>query len=328
MNEDSYIGIDIGGTKILALVASGNGVIHGSAIRKTPPHGSPKQLIETMGKTAREAADSVNIDMESISAVGIAAAGAVNSIKGTIVYSPHLPSMAHTPVCSMISEALNQEAFIGNDANLAALGEQYFGAGKNISNFVFITISTGIGGGIIMDGQLRTGNSGFAGEIGHMTVDANGPYGLSTTPGAWESLCSGSALARIAKEEIEKGRSTSLNHSNQTSALQEITAEKIFLAARAGDALAIEIIDEAIKYLGTGLTSIVNLLSPEAIIIGGGLSNEWDSYISPAITYMRDQSYAGIGHSVNIVPAALGANAGALGAIVIASQSSNRLAKF
>tara|TARA_A100001037_G_scaffold54587_4_gene46938 strand:+ start:5665 stop:6645 length:981 start_codon:yes stop_codon:yes gene_type:complete len=322
LNEKYHIGIDIGGTKILAVIANKYGLIYGTATRKTPALSDATSIVKSLAYTATEAADNAGIKINHVDTIGLAAAGAIDSSNGTIIYSPHLPTLVNTPVGSMLREMLTPSIYVGNDANLAALGEKAFGAGKFVNNFVFITISTGIGGGIIIDNKLWTGSSGYAGELGHMTINALGPYGKSATPGAWESLCSGSALTRIAKERIDMGENSSLKRIVESSRAQKLTAEDIFSASIDGDDLANQIIDDAIFYLGTGLTSIVNVLSPEKIIIGGGLSNQWENYVTPAIKLMHQQAYADSWKSVDVVPSELGANAGALGAIVFSQQFS------
>jgi glucokinase len=181
---------------------------------------------------------------------------------------------------------------------------------------LFITVSTGIGGGLVLDGKLYTGRLGYAGEIGHMTVDAHGPYGRSTTPGAWESLCSGTALARIAGERMDAGEQSMLATINR----EELDAVDVFAAMRAGDALAKSVVANAIEYLGVGLTSVVNAFDPDIVVIGGGLSNEWDAYIAPGIAIMRKQAYAGMGKDLKVVPPKFGAEAGALGGIALAAD--------
>lgn len=321
MAGDAVLGLDLGGTKILALAATGDGAVLGSAVRPTPSHDSADRIIAAMAETARAAIAQAGLGPGDAVSVGVAAAGAIDARAGTVVHSPHLAAMSNTPVAAMLSQRLGLPVVIGNDANLAALGEQRFGAGRGVLDLVFITISTGIGGGVIIGGELFTGSAGFAGEIGHMTVDAHGPYGASTTPGAWESLCSGTALARIAGERIAAGeRSSFADLWNDTNSGQ-LTARDVFAAARSGDALAKAVIDDAIVYLGAGLTSLVNVLNPEKIIIGGGLSNEWDAYIAPAVALMREQSFAGIGMLVPVVPPELGADAGALGAAALAGAA-------
>ncbi len=318
---DVFLGIDLGGTKILALVAARDGVPLASEVAETPRSNSAAVIVEAMADAARAAMASAGADAGSVDAAGVAAAGAIDAGEGVIVHSPHVPAMSNTPVAPMLAERLGMRVVIGNDANLAALGEQRYGAGAGASNLVFLTISTGIGGGVIIGGRLYTGAGGYAGEVGHMTVDARGPYGSSTTPGAWEALAAGTALARIARERIEAGERSSLRAVLHDTSKGAINAQDVFAASRAGDPLARSIIDDAIVYLGGGLTSIVNLLNPGKVIIGGGLSNEWDAYIAPAVALMREQSFAGIGKLIPVVPPALGADAGALGAIALAADA-------
>ena len=319
--NDAVLGIDIGGTKILALAATPDGTTLASAVAETPSRESAERIISAMADTARTAMAYAGLDADSIGSVGVAAAGAIDARAGTIVHSPHLPAMNNTPVASMLSQRLGIAVAIGNDANLAALGEQRYGAGKGVDDLVFLTISTGIGGGIIIGGKLFTGSAGYAGEVGHITVDAHGPYGASTVPGAWESLCSGTALERIATERVTAGERSSMSSALHDTNQEGLTARDVFAACRSGDALAQDIVANAIVFLGAGLTSLVNLLNPEKIIIGGGLSNEWDAYIAPGVALMRQQSFAGIGKLTPVVPPALGVEAGAWGAVTLASDA-------
>lgn len=324
MRSDVFIGIDVGGTKTLATVGHPDGTSIATTVRPTPGHENPEQVVAVMAEAARATAAMASVALSDVRAVSVAAAGGVNVREGTIVYSPHLSTMSNTPVSSMLGNALELPVFIGNDANLAAIAEHRYGAGKGVKDLLFITLSTGIGGAIIIGGNLFTGSTGFAGEVGHMTVDALGPYGASTTPGAWESLCSGSALARIASERLAAGERSSMTSCINYTDPGGLKAEDVFTAYKAGDALGKSIIERAVLYLGTGLASLVNLLNPETIIIGGGLSNEWDTYVTPAVTLMRSRSFAGAGQLARVVPPALGAEAGALGAIAFASDSLSR----
>ncbi len=321
MPDNVVLGIDLGGTKILALAATPDGVTLASEVAETPARETPERIISAMADTARAAMTNAGLGPEAIAAVGVAAAGAIDSKEGVVIHSPHIGGMSNTPVAAMLAQRLGMRVTIGNDANLAALGEQRYGAGAGASDLVFITISTGIGAGVILGGRLYTGAAGFAGEVGHMTVDARGPYGASRTPGAWESLCSGTALARIARERLTAGERSSMSSAMHDTNQGELTARDVFAACRSGDVLARSIVENAIVYLGAGLTSIVNLLNPEKIIIGGGLSNEWDAYIAPAVTLMREQSFAGVGRLTPVVPPALGVDAGALGAVALACDT-------
>jgi glucokinase len=311
-----YVGIDLGGTKTLALVAEADGSILSRATVPTPASGSAERVVGAMANAASQALAAASLTPGGAAGIGIASAGAVDAARGTVVHSPQIGSLSDTPVVTMLRAHIDLPAVIDNDANLAALGEQRYGAGRGERNVVFITISTGIGGGIIIDGGLYRGANGAGGEIGHMSVDAHGPYGRSTTRGAWESLCSGTALARIAGERMAAGEASSLRA--VASRAGSVSAEDIFAAARDGDELAGSVIADAVEYLGAGLTSLVNIFDPGKIIVGGGLSNEWEAYISPAVERMRQESFAGIGARTPVVPPDLGVDAGALGAVAYA----------
>ena len=171
-----------------------------------------------------------------------------------------------------------------------------------------------------MANELYQGAHGQAGEVGHISVEAHGPSGMSMTIGAWEAQCSGTALARISGERIEAGEASSMASAYHGEGL---TAPDVFAAMRGGDALARSVIDDAIVYLGAGLTSLVNVLDPGKIIIGGGMSNEWDAYIAPGVELMRQQAFSGVGKRVAVEPPALGAQAGAMGGVALAQDATH-----
>ena len=316
-----FLGIDLGGTKVLALAADAQGKVLGRAVASTPAVDGPDAIADALASTAAGALADGNVELTNVRAFGVAAAGAIDIRKGTIVHSPHLPSVSHIPVVAMLNARLGAPGVIGNDANLAALAEHRYGAGQDTDDLLFITVSTGIGGGIVSRGKLLLGAEGYAGEIGHMTVDASGPYAESTTPGAWEALCSGTALARIATERILAGEPSSLAAPLADTGGEALTARDVFAAYHGGDPLARSVVADGIRHMAVALTSLVNILNPGKIIIGGGLSAQWDDYIAPAVTLMREQSFAGIGKDTPVVPPSLGADAGAYGAIALARDA-------
>lgn len=311
-----YIGIDIGGTKILAIVATAEGTIVGRAIRDTDATRPTDAIVATMADAASEATADATVDPSRIVAAGIASAGAIDTKAGTLIWAPQMQTMANTPIVDTFRQHWDIPTGVANDANLAALAEQRYGAGRGNDNVLFITVSTGIGGGIVLNGEMYAGAGGFAGEVGHMSVDAHGPLGRSTTPGAWESLCSGIALARITTERIMAGEPSSLE---DVTASGEIDARHIFEALRNNDPLAIDVVGDAIENMGVALAGVVNILNPGVIVIGGGLSNEWEAYIAPSVAIMREISFAGAGAHTPVVPPELGVDAGALGAIALAT---------
>ena len=309
-----YVGIDVGGTKTLAVVGDNAGRVIGRAVNPSRAGQTAEVIVDVIVHTAHQAVATAGVQPEVITAAGIASAGAVDPRRGVLVSCPQMPQISDAPLVSMFLERWNIPTAIGNDANLAGLAEQRFGAGKGVKNLLFITISTGIGGGIILNGEVYTGATGFAGEVGHMTIDTHGPYGRSPTPGSWESHCSGVALARITNERIASGERSMLEARGES-----LDAVAIFDALRVGDALAMSVVEDAIDHMGAALASVVNILGPEVIVIGGGLSNEWAAYIAPSIERMRGITFADVGKRTLVVPPALGIEAGAIGAIALAA---------
>ena len=316
-----YLGIDLGGTKVLALVGTSDGRSLGDAVVPTPADQGPQRVVEAMVEAVAQAASAARVGLSALHGAGVAAAGAIDQDRGLIIHSPHLIGWDHVPLAEMLRQRLDLPTVLGNDANMAALAEHRFGAGRGFSHLLYITVSTGIGGGIIIGGQLYQGGLGLAGEVGHISVLAEGPYGRSHTAGALEALASGTALAWEATRRLQEGEPSLLQSLVQEGSAGTVTAQRVFEALREGDELARQVVDGGIRYLGAGLTSLVNVLNPQVLIIGGGLSKEWEEYIQPAVALMREQAFAGMGRDLPVVPPLLGDNAGALGAVALAMAS-------
>lgn len=202
--------------------------------------------------------------------------------------------------------------YLMNDANAAAFGEYLFGAGRNIPNLIYITVSTGIGGGIIIKGDIYEGVSGAAGEIGHMTIDLNGPKCNCGSNGCLETMASGSALAREARRHIEAGEGRAILEASSNDVFK-VSAETIFQAAQEGDQLAGDLIRQTGRYLGIGLSNLINIFNPEMIVIGGGLSNMGDHLLGPARATAKKRAYQISANAVRIMPALLGGDSGIIG---------------
>ena len=316
MPPDAYLGVDLGGTKILAVVGNAQGAALASSTVSTPAAESPQATVEAIAAASDGALAAAGRPLTDVARVGIAAAGAIDSANGVVVHAPQLPAWDNVPLVAMVRERLGVPVVIGNDADLAALAEQRFGAGKGVANLLYVTVSTGIGGGLIIDNRLYRGQHGFAGEIGHVSVQAGGRYGRSMVAGAVESLASGTAIAQIAQERIGAGEASSIERG-----AEGVTAPAVFAAYRTGDPLAVSVVRDAVGYLGAALTTWVNILDPGMIVIGGGLSNEWNDYIEPAVRIMRTQAFAEPSRAIPVAPPSLGAEAGALGAIALAAEA-------
>jgi glucokinase len=247
-----------------------------------------------------------------VAGIGIACAGLVEREKGVVVSSPNLPGWDRVPLRERIEQALGVRTFLDNDANAAALGEHRFGAGQGSNHLVFITVSTGIGAGLVLGGRLYTGAWGTAGEVGHMLLEVGGPPCACGRQGCLEALASGTAMSREAIRRLKAGEPSQLLEMSGGRP-ERVTAELIGRAVKAGDGLAREVVERAATYLGIGLANVVNLLNPEMIVVGGGVSRMGELLLAPARAAMKERAYALAVHDVRVVEAALGDMAGVLG---------------
>ena len=308
------IGVDIGGTQIRAALSDGEGNIIHRVAHPTLADQGPEPVIERIKEAIRQAAGR---HLGEVQAIGIASAGPLDPWKGVIIKAPNLPGWHHVPLKGIIEEEFRLPTYVGNDANLAALAEQRFGAGKGARHLIYITHSTGIGGGIIVDGRLLLGSKGLGAEVGHIVLDIDGPRCGCGNIGCLEAMAAGPAIARNAVQAIEAGRKTIIPDLVDGD-LSRISAEQVSEAAQQGDSLAIELIRQAGELLGIGLVSLIHLFNPEIIIIGGGVSKAGDLLFEPVRATVRarcmDESYW---RDTPIVPAALGDDVGLIGGITL-----------
>ena len=311
------LGIDLGGTKILSAVINSRGEILARDYGITPAEKDHKSIIgatvESVGKTI----DRAHISISELITVGLAVSGLSSPETGILFTSPHLPGMRDVPILEIIEKRLGKKIFLINDANAAALGEMHFGAARGFRDIIYITLSTGIGGGIIIDGRIYTGTIGTAGELGHMTINDEGPLCECGNRGCWETLASGTALAREAARRIKEGIETSILH-HAGGDIEKITAKEVHVAARENDNLAKELIATTGYYIGVGLANLVNIFNPEIIVIGGGLSNIGDMLLKPAYEEAERRAFVQPYQSVRFALVELGRNSGVIGAAVFA----------
>lgn len=320
------LGIDLGGTKILTSVVNPQGEILSRDHSLTPGAKGPEGVIRAILASAERALEGASIRMDRVSAVGVGAPGLANTEAGILYTSPNLPGWKDVPLRDIIQKKLKKKAFLINDGNAAALGEYYFGAAKGISHFIYITISTGIGGGVVVDGKLLNGSKGLAGEVGHMTIADEGPLCHCGNRGCWEALASGTALAKAAQKRIEAGADTTIL-SLAEGKIDKVTAQTVQTAAEKGDPLANELILKTAYYFGVGLANLVNLFNPEMIVIGGGLSNMGDRLLKPAYRVAGERAFNRAYRIVRFVRAGLGRNSGVLGAAAFAFEQMRRTTK-
>ncbi len=315
MVEKRIVGVDLGATQIRAALADGAG----SVLRRTrcltlgqegvePVMGRIKGAIyEVMGST----------DRQQVQGIGIVALGLSDPWKGIIVDAPNLSGWRNIPLKALLEEEFGLPVFVGNDANLAALAEQRFGAGQGVSNLIYITVSTGIGGGIIVDNRLLLGAQGMAGEVGHQTIEADGPPCNCGNVGCLEALAAGPAIARCARELIRTGVGTTIAD-RVGGDLDKITAREVSQAAQAGDPVAIELFRQAGFYVGVGIVNLLHLFNPSLIVIGGGVTKAGDLLFEPIRATVRQRAMAGyLREDPFIVPATLGDDVGLLGAVAL-----------
>ncbi|MQY56323.1 MAG: ROK family protein [Dehalococcoidia bacterium] len=315
------LGVDLGGTKIAAALATAQGKILARGRSSTRAQAGPDVVIKSICATIDRTLAAKRLKPSQFLGIGIAAAGIIDSDKGKVISSPNLPGWHEVPLRDAVEQRFGIPTYLGNDATLAALGEWCFGLKKGIANLIYITVSTGIGGGIIAGGKLYTGACGVAGEIGHMTIDVNGPKCNCGNIGCWETLASGTALAREAVKQIREGAKTSIIELVNGD-ISKIDAKVVDLAAKQGDELAKELISRLGYYLGIGLVNLVNIFNPELILIGGGVAKMGDLLLQPAIKIVKERAFSTPANAVEIKPALLGDDSGILGAVAFVLERS------
>jgi glucokinase len=297
MNKPYAIGIDLGGTNLrVALVSRDNEII--KKIKKPTSDDILSSIIS--------AAEGIFSD--EVAGIGIGVAGLIDAKNGRVFTSPNLHAVEKVDLVKELRERFSVPVYIENDANAAALGEMRAGAGKDFSNFVLFTLGTGIGGGIVYDRKLLH----IAAEIGHMSISADGEKCHCGNYGCLESYAAGRAILSKAVSLLEAGRE-SLLKAQCGGNFYKLTAEDINKAALDGDNLSREILKTAGRYLGIGIANVINILSPEAIILSGGLTGAWDIYVQEAIKEASKRTLKELFDRVRILPSLLPDDAGIIG---------------
>lgn len=307
------IGMDLGGTKIAsALLDTDLDVIKSDTVY-TRTDAGPEGVADQMAEAVERLTE--GLGKEAVLGVGVASAGLIEPGTGNVLYSPNL-HWRDVPLRRMLSERLHQEVYVDNDVNMAALGELHFGAGKGVRHMVCVFVGTGIGSGIVIDGHLYEGANGFAGEVGHTTIQWDGPPCPSGNPGCWESYASGTAMARRAREALERGEPSILRELVGGD-LSKLRVEVISEAERRGDALARRIIEETGELLGAGLSNLVNTLNPELIVLGGGVIRGVPQLFELAQASVRRRALTDAVEALRFAKARFGREAGVIGAGVL-----------
>jgi glucokinase len=313
------IAIDLGGTNIRAALCDDAGRIHKRFKQLTHPELGAPAVIARIAEAARAVwpADPSTSSGQAVIGVGVASPGPIDPFSGTVLYAANL-YWHNVPLRDALQDALRVPVTVGNDANLAALGEQKYGAGKGVRDLVYITLSTGIGCGVILNDQLVLGQRGLATEIGHMVIDYNAPPGDSGVPGCFEHFAAGPGIARLAQAKARAHGNTQMIV--LAGGIDKITAKEVGEAAQAGDALALEVVREVARIIGLGFVNALHLFDPGIIIVGGSVSLIGDVLFDPVRETIAQHAmppYRGR----PIVPAQLGDDCGLLGAAALALQA-------
>lgn len=310
-----YLGVDIGGTNITAAVINDEMEIIGRSSRKTKIGISQAEFCDDIAEAARAAAGAAGVALSDCAYCGVGCPGAINARAGILIYSSNL-GITDLPLCFEVSKRLELPVYIENDANCAALGEVMAGAAKGAESALVVTLGTGVGGGIVIDGRIYSGVNGIAGEIGHMIVFPGGEECTCGRRGCWERYASAAALKRQTREAM-KAAPESLMWRYAPS-LDKVKGKTAFLAAADGDTAAQQVVDNYIYYLAEGFSNVINILQPEVVCVGGGVSNEGDGLMIPLREAIEKRRFArGNIRQPSIVAAQLWGDAGLIGAAML-----------
>ncbi len=278
------LGFDVGGTKISAVLGDDSGKIISSQRKPTVRHLGRKKLAEDliyMGHTLLEKSG-----LKKPDAIGVIFAGLVDSERGVVLSSPNILGLKNFAISKVLEDEFAAKVYLENDATAATIAERIFGSGKNYDNFVYLTLSTGIGGGVFIGGKLYRGAHGMAGEMGHMVVMSNGPVCGCGRRGCLEAVAGGRGIARRVAENVTAVKESELYSKIRPS---DIDAKKVFEFKNKGDMLSQLIIEETVYYLAVGIVNIIDIFDPEAIIIGGGIASAGDDLFKPLRVAVQEE---------------------------------------
>jgi len=322
MQDKLYAAIDLGGTKIYAVLAENCGRILSSVRYDTQADEGPEAILEQMATSVREVLAQAGAGPDRLSAVGVCLAGFLDWQRRFLIQSPNIHGLEQFRVEERLSQKLRVPVLAENDANAAALGEALCGAAQGSQDVLYLTVSTGIGAGLVLGGQIYRGTRGFAGEAGHMVVKPDGFLCGCGRHGCLETVSSGTAIARMANEALQSGKAALLRElARQQGGM--VSAATVFRAARDGDETAQEIISEAIYYLGIALVNLVNVLNPEIVVIGGGVSAAGEELFVPLEKAIQNYAVPPAAASVTLRQATLGVEAGVRGMLCLLAEAEN-----
>jgi len=314
------VGVDLGGTKILSGLFDNSLECIGTAKLSTKAQRGVESVIERIDRCVRDAVDEADLSMKQVAGLGIGAPGAVDFKSGTVIFAPNMEGWKDVPLKKELEKHLGVPVFVENDANIAVLGVQVAELKSKPQDVVGIFVGTGIGGGLIVHGELYSGFNHTAGEIGHMVVDVNGPKCGCGNKGCFEAVASRTAIFQRIKAGIKDGEKTLLTEMLGDS-LEDLRSGDLRKAIRRGDKFVSKVVEQAAEYIGIGVANLVNVLGPEVVVLGGGvieaLSDEMMSVITKTA---KEHAMPGTIKGVEIVASKLGDSAGITGAAVLARK--------
>lgn len=311
-----YLGVDLGGTNIAVGLVTEDGKIIASDSTPTLAEREYPEIVADMAKVCKKVVADAGVDMSEVASIGIGSPGSIDSENGVVLYANNL-KFNQAPIAAELKKHIDLPVNIENDANAAAYGE-YIANGNGADDFVFITLGTGVGGGIIIDKKLYKGFNGIGGELGHITLVHNGKMCSCGNPGCWEAYASVTALISQTKEAIEKNPDSLMAKIAEENG--EVSGRTAFNAAKAGDVAGQAVVDQYRDYVASGLVSIINIFQPERIVIGGGISREGEYLLAPIREYCDKYGYNKILKKADIQVATLYNDAGIIGAALAARK--------
>jgi glucokinase len=315
--------VDLGGTRLRVALADANLRLRQRREERTFHERSAAGTVDQIVRMAGSALDDAGRDWSEVGRVGVASPGPLDPASGMVYCPPNLPGWAEVALGPDLTDRTGVPTVLINDANAAALGEYHAGAGVGTRNFVYLTVSTGIGAGVIVDGRLMEGSSGSAGEIGHHTIDRHGPPCRCGSIGCLEAIASGPSIARRFRERLQSLAASGDHHDvtgYSAAGADEITAAAVARSAADGDPLAREVWEDSMQALGIGVVNCIHLFNPDVIVLGGGVTRAGRQLWEPVLRIVDRYALPHPRAAVRIVPPALGEDAGLTGAAVIARQ--------
>lgn len=316
-----YLGIDIGNTRQTVALADRHGHVLRIERRYTGLEGTARSILASVIEAAERVLQGRCAAPAGVRCIGVGFGGPVDMANGIVRLSHQVPGWEAVPLKRLLEEHFGVPTVVDNDANVAALGEMRFGAGRGLRDVVYINIGTGIGGGLVFGGRLYRGVCTAAGEVGHMIVLPNGPRCTCGRQGCLEALCAGPAIARRARILAQNNPAFGARMISLAGGRWEaITSEVVFAAAGEGDPGGLQVLSETVEYLAIAIGNLINLLNPEAVILGGGVAEVGDLLLAPLRTRVRDYAMAEPYAAARILPAEVGYEAGVRGAIALAME--------